>query len=63
MEEKDYKETRKNELNLEAQKLKDRFIDSMLKKFAEFSQDWNALVGKLSSLETSEMKNDKLNKE
>ena len=52
----------KQELNQQAQIMKDRFIDEILKKTNEFSQDWNRIMGKKAELDAKEKADDKLNK-
>ena len=61
MEEKDYLEIRKNELNVEAAKMKDRFIDDMLRMFNQFTVNWNELTQKLAALDQTKRKEDKIN--
>ena len=58
----DYFKVRKDELLGEAQKMKDRFIDDMLRRFNDFNKDWNDVVTKLNLLEKATVKDDKLNK-
>ena len=55
-------ETRKNELQEEAQRLKDRYIDNVRKATFDFEQDWQRVTGKLGSLNQEVSKDDKINK-
>lgn len=55
-------ETRKNELQEEAQRLKDRYVDNVRKLAFDFEQDWQRVTGKLGSLNQEISKDDKINK-
>lgn len=55
-------ETRKNELQEEAQRLKDRYVDNVRKLAFDFEQDWQRVTGKLGSLNQEVSKDDKINK-
>lgn len=59
MEDQSYLDNKRNELNLKAQKTKDRFIDCMLRLFEDFKVDWGELMGGLSALAEEEKKIDK----
>jgi len=56
-----YFETRKNELNQEAQIRKDRFINDTLRLNQEFQQDWTNLNNKLIEVTKKEEEQDKIN--
>ena len=52
----------KQQYNVEAQMMKDRLIDTIMKLINEFSQDWNRVTGKLQEIKKEEEQQDKLNK-
>jgi hypothetical protein len=56
-----YFETRKDELNQEAQLRKDRFINDTLRLNQEFQQDWTNLNNKLIEVTKKEEEQDKVN--
>lgn len=52
----------KAEINAEANAMKDRLIDDILRRTNQFTQDWNATMAKLARLEEKKQAGDKLNK-
>ena len=45
----------------EAQITKDRFIDDLIRRMNQFTQDWQSIISKVGKIDESQQKSDKIN--